>query len=150
MAIDGNRSSFKKNNNYTLDNFQEMVELSPTDAQNVQAWKALKAIQNKTAEQELQFAELTRELASRIVTAEGWNLLLDAMYNLEQAYLDKGLDQIETTLADYVEQSASQDIQDKIGGYVETLLLTNATQVIISNSTPAVINGALWIKPKTT
>ena len=50
MSIDGTRSSFTQSNNYTLDTFEEMFELSTSDAKNVQRWKELKAIDdnNKT------------------------------------------------------------------------------------------------------
>ena len=150
MAIDGERSSFKSDNNYTLDTFKEMFELLASDAQNVQRWKELKAISNRDETQENEFATLTSQLSSKIVTAEDWNLLLDAMYNLEQAYVDKGLNQIETQLKDYVQDHASADVQEKLNTIINNYLLTNATKIIISATQPTVENGALWIKPKTT
>lgn len=150
MAINGDRSSFKSNNNYTLDNFKEMFELLASDTQNVQRWKELKAISNRDETQETEFNELTTTLSSKIVTAEDWNLLLDAMYNLEQAYVDKGLNQIEAQLKDYVQNNATADVQEKLDTIINNYLLTNATKVIISTTQPTVENGALWIKPKTT
>lgn len=150
MAINGDRSSFKSNNNYTLDNFKEMFELLASDTQNVQRWKELKAISNRDETQETEFNELTTTLSSKIVTAEDWNLLLDAMYNLEQAYVDKGLNQIEAQLKDYVQNNATADVQEKLDTIINNYLLTNATKAIISTTQPTVENGALWIKPKTT
>ena len=150
MAIDGERSSFKSDNNYTLDTFREMFELLASDAQNVQRWKELKAISNRDETQENEFATLTSQLSSKIVTAEDWNLLLDAMYNLERAYVDKGLNQIQTQLKDYVQDHASADVQEKLDTLINNYLLTNATKIIISTVQPTVENGALWIKPKTT
>lgn len=150
MAINGSRSKFTSVNNYTLDTFKEMFELSTSDVTDAQRWKELKAKSNKTVNEQTEFSNLTTKLASKIITSEDWNLLLDSMYNLEQAYVDKGLDQIETTVEDYVENYAESDINTKLGTKINSLLLTNATQIIISTSQPAVINGALWVKPKTT
>ena len=149
MAINGNRSSFTPTNNYAIDTFTEMFELSPTDAANVQRWKALKAKNNKTNEEESEFANLTSVLAQKIITSEDWNKLCDCMVNLQKMYVDKGLNEIDNTVADYVENYAKTDINNKLGTTINQLLLTNATQIIISDTTPAVQNGALWIKPRT-
>lgn len=150
MAINGSRSDFTSSNNYTLDTFKEMFELSANEVVKVQRWKELKAKNNRTSEENQELLSLIETLASKIITAEDWNLLLDAMYNLEQAYKDKGLDQIDKTVEDYVEDYAKGDINNKLGTQINELLLTNATQIIISTSQPTVVNGALWIKPKTT
>jgi len=150
MAINGSRSDFTSSNNYTLDTFKEMFELSANEVVKVQRWKELKAKNNRTSEENQELLDLIETLASKIITAEDWNLLLDAMYNLEQAYKDKGLDQIDKTVEDYVEDYAKRDINNKLGTQINELLLTNATQIIISTSQPTVVNGALWIKPKTT
>lgn len=150
MAINGSRSEFTSAKSYTLDTFKEMFELSTSDVANVQKWKTLKAKSNRTTDEETEFTNLTTTLASKIITSEDWNLLLDAMYNLEQAYVDKGLDQIETTVEDYVENYAKNDINTKLGTTINELLLTDATRIIISTTKPTVVNGALWIKPKTT
>lgn len=153
MAINGGRSDFKPNDSgeYILDNFDEKFELSASDVINVQRWKQLKAISGRTAEEEAEFVSLTNTLSSKIVTSEDWNLLLDAMFNLEKAYVDKGLDQIDSTVENYVEEYAQTDINNKLGTIINNLLLTNATQIIISNTQPTTVtNGALWIKPKTT
>ena len=154
MAIDGSKSSFKpdENNNYTLDTFKEMFELSASDAVNAQRWKQLKAISDidKTESEQQEFQELTTKLSSKIVSADDWNLLLHAMYNLEQAYLNKGLDKIQETLKEYVQENASADVQEELNTVINNYLFTNATRVIISETQPDVIEGALWIKPKTT
>ena len=149
MAIDGSRSGFTSENNYAIDSFVEMFELSPTDAINVQRWKSLKAIENKTTEQEAEFANLTTILSQKIVTSEDWNKLCDCMVNLEKMYVDKGLNEIDTTVEDYVANYAKSDINQKLGTTINNLLLTNATQIIISSTQPEVVEGALWIKPKT-
>ena len=150
MAINGGRSDFTSAKNYTLDTFKEMFELSASEVVQVQRWKELKAKANRTSNENTELANLTTQLTSKLITAEDWNLLLDAMYNLEQAYKDKGLDQIDKAVEDYVEDYAKGDINDKLGTQINELLLTNATRIIISASQPAVVNGALWIKPKTT
>lgn len=153
MAIsycNGGRSSFKQDNNYTIDNLVEMFELSPTDAVNVQRWKQLKALDSRTADEETEYETLTETLAQKIVTSEDWNKLCDCIVNLQRMYVDKGLSEIETTVEDYVENYAETDINTKLGTMINNLLLTNATQIIISTTTPTVVNGALWIKPKTT
>ena len=152
MAINGRRSNFKPNENgdYTLDNFKEMFELSANEVTSIQRWKELKAKINRTSDENQELINLTTKLASKIIMAEDWNLLLDAMYNLEQAYVDKGLNQIETTVENYVANYAKQDINNKLGTQINELLLTDATKIIIATSQPAVENGALWIKPKTT
>lgn len=150
MAINGSRSNFTSENNYTLDTFKEMFELSASEVTKVQRWKVLKAKDNRTSDENQELLDLITELTSKIITAEDWNLLLDAMYNLEQAYKNKGLDQIESTVEDYVESYAKQDINNKLGTQINELLLTDATKIIINTSQPAVENGALWIKPKTT
>lgn len=150
MAINGSRSSFTSANNYTIDNFVEMFELSATDATNVQRWKQLKAIKDKTTSEEAEFANLTTVLSTKIVTSEDWNKLCDCMVNLEKMYKDKGLNEIQTTVEDYVENYAEADINAKLDTIINNLLLTNATQIIISTTQPSVVNGALWIKPKTT
>ena len=146
MAIDGNRSVFTSANNYTIDTFVEMFEISPTDAMNIQRWKQLKAEGSTETEE---YKNLTTLLASKIVTADAWNKLCDCMVNLEKMYVDKGLNEIDSTIEDYVESYAETDINTKLGTKINNLLLSNATQIIISNTTPTVVNGALWIKPKT-
>ena len=146
MAIDGSRSSFNATENYTIDTFVEMFELSPSDVANVQQWKALKA-NGETETNE--FKELQKELSNKIVTSEVWNKLCDCMVNLEKMYVDKGLNEIDNTVKEYVEEYAEQDINDKLGTTINNMLLTNATQVIISTDTPAVVDGAVWFKPKT-
>lgn len=147
MAIDGSKSSFNATNNYALDTFKEMFELSQSDISNVKNYKTRKANGEST---ESILSELT-SLAPKIVTSEDWNLLLHAMFNLEKAYVDKGLNQIDTTVEDYVENYAQTDINNKLGTIINNLLLTNATQIIISDTQPTTVtNGALWIKPKTT
>lgn len=151
MAIsycDGSRSSFKKDNGYLIDNLVEMFELSATDATNVQRWKQLKALSERSEEEEAEYESLTTVLAQKIVTSEDWNKLCDCIVNLQKMYVDKGLDEIQTTVEDYVADYAEQDINNKLGTIINNLLLTNATQIIISTTTPAVVNGALWIKPK--
>ena len=147
MAIDGSKSSFNATNNYALDTFKEMFELSQSDISNVQNYKTRKANGEST---ESILNDLT-SLAPKIVTSEDWNLLLHAMLNLEKAYVDKGLNQIDSTVENYVEEYAQTDINNKLGTIINNLLLTNATQIIISDTQPTTVtNGALWIKPKTT
>ena len=149
MAVincDGGSSTFNSANNYKIDELVKMFEISPTDAINIQRWKQLK-IENKTDSSE--FITLTETLASKIVTADAWNKLCDCMVNLEQMYVNKGLNEIDSTVAEYVTNYAKTDINTKLGTIINNLLLTNATQVIIDKDTPTVVNGALWIKPKT-
>lgn len=144
---DGSSSEFKSSNNYKIDELVKMFEISPTDAENIQEWKQLKANGETDTDR---FKELTETLAGKIVTADAWNKLCDCMVNLQQMYVDKGLDEINDTVADYVENYAEGDINDKLGTTINNLLLTNATQIIISTEQPTVVNGALWIKPKIT
>jgi hypothetical protein len=151
MAVsycNGSRSSFKKNNNYTIDSLVEMFELSSTDAVNIQRWKQLKALDNRTVDEEAEYETLTTILAQKIVTSEDWNKLCDCIVNLQQMYIDKGLNEIETTVEDYVANYAEADVNTKVGTMINNLLLTNATRIIISTETPEVAEGALWIKPK--
>lgn len=146
---DGSRSVFTSENNYAKDNLIEMFELSATDAVNVQKWKQLKAKSNKTSEEEEEFNTLTETLSQKIVTSEDWNKLCDCMVNLQKMYVDKGLNEINNTVEDYVANYAEENVNNKIGDMVDDLLLTNATQIIISTTAPEVVNGALWIRPKT-
>jgi hypothetical protein len=155
MAItycDGRSSEFNSANNYKIDELVKMFEISPTDVANIQAWKELKA---KGLTDSEEFKNLTETLAEKIVTADAWNKLCDCMVNLQQMYVDKGLDEIQTTVEDYVasyteETKLNETINQQIGTTINNLLLTNATQIIISTEQPAVVEGALWIKPKTT
>lgn len=152
MAItycDGGLSNFKSDTGYAIDEFVKMFEISPTDVANIQTWKQLKASGNTESEE---FKTLTEQLSSKIVTADAWNKLCDCMINLEKMYVDKGLDAIENTVEDYItnEETLNEKIDEQVGTTINNLLLTNATQVIISESQPAVVEGALWIKPKTT
>lgn len=153
MAIsycDGKRSDFTKANNYTIDSLVEMFELSATDATNVQRWKELKAKSDRTEQEDRDFNTLTEVLAQKIVTSEDWNKLCDCIVNLQKMYVDKGLDEINETVEKYVENYAQTDIQNKLGTTINNLLLTNATKIIISETTPEeVVNGSLWIKPRT-
>lgn len=154
-SLDGSRSSFNAQNSYAIDMFFEMFELSATDAVNVQRWKQLKAMENRTTAEELEFATLTSTLSKNILTSEDWNKLCDCMINLEKMYVDKGLDKIQTTVEDYVESYTEETklndtINERIGSTINNLLLTDATQIIISETQPPVVDGALWIKPKTT
>lgn len=151
----GSRSDFTSEKKYTIDSLVEMFELSATDAVNVQKWKQLKAKTNRTSEEEEELNALTETLSQRIVTSEDWNKLCDCIVNLQTMYKDKGLDKIQTTVENYVESYTEESklnktINDRVGTTINNLLLTNATRVIISTTTPTVVNGALWIKPKTT
>lgn len=155
MAIDGNRSDFTSAKGYQIDTFTEMFELSATDATNVQRWKTLKANQNRTTEEENEFVSLTQILSQKIITSEIWNKLCDCMVNLEKMYVNKGLNEIQTTVKDYIhsyteEERLNETINQRIGTTIDNLLLTDATQIIISEAQPEVVEGALWIKPKTT
>ena len=152
MAINGSRSDFTSEKNYTLDTFKEMYELSAEEVADVKKWKELKANGNIQSDE---FIALTNKLASKIITAEDWNLLLDAMYNLEQAYVDKGLNQINehitNYISDYVEQNSKDAIGDVINTTIESQYDVGAVKIIISETAPSqFIEGALWIKPKTT
>lgn len=142
------RSDFTAEKNYTIDTFVEMFELSAMDVENVKAWKTLKAKANKTDEEMAHFTNLTEVLSGKLVTAEDWNKLCDCMINLEQMYVDKGLNEIDNTVKEYVEEYAEKDINDKLGTTINNLLLTNATEIIISHDTPTVKNGAIWFQPK--
>ena len=157
MAIDGTQSTFTSENNYTLDTFKEMFELSVSEVTAVQRWKELKAKQNKTTEENTELQNLTTQLTSKIITSADWNLLLHAMYNLEQAYKDKGLDQIENTVNDYIVKEYGTAISKQIetiivgDGETEGKIAIDAVKIIISETTPSeFVEGALWIKPKTT
>lgn len=155
MAINGSRSDFTSENNYTLDTFKEMFELSASEVAQVQRWKVLKAKTNRTTEDDAELKELTTQLASKIITADDWNLLLDAMYNLEQAYVDKGLNQINqhitNYISDYVEKNSKDAISDVIHTTIESQYDVGAVKIIISETAPSKFTeGALWIKPKTT
>ena len=143
---DGGSSEFKSTNNYKIDELVKMFEISPTDVANIQKWKQLKS-EGSTDNDE--FKALTETLAGKIVTADAWNKLCDCMVNLQQMYVDKGLDEINDTIVNYVENYAEGDINNKLGTTINSLLLTNATQIIISTTQPTVVEGALWIKPKT-
>ena len=155
MAINGSRSDFTSAKNYTLDTFKEMFELSASEVTTVQRWKELKVKTNRTSDENQELINLTTALASKIITAEDWNLLLDAMYNLEQAYLDKGLDKINEHItdyiSDYVEQNSKDAISDIINTTIEDAYEIGAVKIIISKTTPSEFTeGALWIKPKET
>ena len=149
MAIDGNRSTFKSANSYSIDTFTEMFDISASDASAIEEWKSLKIKTSRTTEEEARFTTLTNQLKNKLFSAENYNKLLDCIVNLENLYVDKGLTQINQTINEYVQNYAQTDINNTLGGYVQTLLLTNATRVIISSTTPTVVNGALWVKPKT-
>jgi hypothetical protein len=154
MAINGSRSKFTSANNYNLDTFREMLELSATEVADVNRWKTLKA-KNRTSEEQSEFTTLSNKLACKMITAEDWNLLLDAMYNLEQAYKNKGLNQIEVHITDYisnyVEQNSKDAISDVINTTIEDSYDIGAVKIIISETTPNTFTeGALWIKPKAT
>ena len=146
IYCDGGSSEFKSTNNYKIDELVKMFEISPTDVANIQKWKQLKS-EGSTDNDE--FRALTETLAGKIVTADAWNKLCDCMVNLQQMYVDKGLDEINDTIVNYVENYAEGDINNKLGTTINSLLLTNATQIIISTTQPTVVEGALWIKPKT-
>lgn len=150
MAVtycDGGLSEFTSANNYKIDELVKMFEISPTDVANIQTWKRLKT-EGLTDSEE--FINLTNALAGKIVTADSWNKLCDCMINLQQMYVDKGLNEINSTVENYVANYAQTDINNKLGNVVNNLLLTNATQVILSTTQPDMVEGALWIKPKTT
>ena len=149
--LDGIRSNFKASTGYVLDEFKQMFELTSEVAQDAQEWKVLKANTQKTTAEQNRFIDLTTKLSDYFFTAEDWNYLCDCMINLEKLYKDKGLDQIESTVEDYItnEDKLNQVIDEKVGGTIDGMLLTNATQVIISSTQPAVVNGAVWFKPKT-
>ena len=147
MYCDGSSSEFKSVNNYKIDELVKMFEISPTDAINIQRWKQLKSNDETDGEE---FRNLTEALAGKIVTADAWNKLCDCMVNLQKMYVDKGLDEINDAVINYVENYAEGDINNKLGTTINNLLLTNATQIIISTTQPEVVNGALWIRPKAT
>ena len=152
MAItycDGSSSEFKSDKNYKIDDLVKMFEISPTDVENIQRWKQLKA--NDETESD-EFRTLTETLASKIVTADAWNKLCDCMVNLQQMYKDKGLNEINDTvenyIAEYTETNAKEAISEIISTTIEDSYQIGAVKIIISTEQPDVVNGALWIKPK--
>ena len=155
MAIDGKGSNFTSENNYTLDTFKEMFELSASEVAEVQRWKVLKAKNNRTSEEDAELKNLATQLTSKLITSDDWNLLLHAMYNLERAYVDKGLNQINehitNYISDYVDKNSKDAISDIINTTIENQYDIGAVKIIISETTPSKFTeGALWIKPKTT
>lgn len=149
IFCDGSSSEFKSDKNYKIDDLVKMFEISPTDVENIQRWKQLKA--NGETESD-EFRTLTETLASKIVTADAWNKLCDCMVNLQKMYVNKGLDEIDSTVenyvAEYTETNAKEAISKVISTTIEGSYQIDAVKIIISTTTPDVVNGALWIKPK--
>lgn len=148
--IDGHRSNFPT----SLDEFKEMSEISPALQKSIFRYRELKAKgNNRTTKEETEYQELSTSLSSYICSAEDWNKLCDSMYNLEKHYLDKNFDQfvedaktdIVQTAEDAVDTAVNTAIQTTIKEYVEGKVPFN---VIISETEPSYIPGALWIKPK--
>lgn len=155
MAViycDGSSSEFTSDNDYKIDDLIKMFEISPTDVANIKRWKQLKAEGSTNSEE---FINLTEILSGKIVTADAWNKLCDCMVKLQQMYKDKGLNNIETTVSDYVanytQTNAQQAISEVINTTIEDSYQIGAVKIIISTTQPnEVIEGALWVKPKTT
>ncbi len=150
--IDGNRSVFPDN----LDIFKEMSELSPALQEDVIRYRQLKQkADNKTEEENEEYRELTTKLAPYICSAEDWNLLCDCMYKLEQHYIDKNFDkfvedmkiEIESSVQGKVDSEVQNAVNTTVKNYVESKV---PFSVIISETEPSYIEGALWIKPKPT
>ena len=153
MAIDGSRSKFSSTYGYTLDTFKEMFELSQSDVDKVKQWKELKAKgSNRTSAENTAFTNLTTALSGKIVTSEDWNKLLDAMYNLEKAYVDKGLDRVEA-LAQVVDNLNSTSKtnplsanQGKILGEKLTIKTTNLFSSTRNKTTVYSCNGFKYLQ----
>lgn len=153
MAIDGHRSDFTADKQYIIDSFTQMSELLESDVENVQRWKTLKAKQNKSEAELNELATLTTLLSGKLVTAYDWNKLCDCMVNLEKLYVDKGLDEIDSTVenyvANYTQTNAQQAIKEIINTTIDDAYQIDAVKIIINTNTPEVVNGAIWFKPKT-
>lgn len=150
--IDGNRSTFPNN----VDTFKEMSELSPALEEDVMRYRELKQKgDNRTKEEDEEYKELTTKLAPYICSAEDWNLLCDSMYKLEQHYIDKNFDkfvedmkaEIESSVQDKVDSEVEKAVNTTVKTYVESKV---PFSVIISETEPSYVEGALWIKPKPT
>ena len=151
MAIDGSRSDFTANKQYAIDSFIEMSELSNADIANIQRWKVLRA-KDRTSDEDAEFLRLTEQLSGKLVTADIWNKLCDCMVNLEKLYKDKGLDEIDSTVenyvANYTQTNAQQAIREVINTTIDNAYQIDAVKIIINTNTPEVVNGAIWFKPK--
>ena len=150
--IDGNRSTFPDN----VDTFKEMSELSPALQEDVTRYRGLKQKgDSRTEEEDTEYRELTNKLVPYICSAEDWNLLCDSMYKLEQHYIDKNFDkfvedmkaEIESSVQGKVNVEVEKAVNTTVKNYVENRV---PFSVIISETEPSYIEGALWIKPKPT
>lgn len=148
MAINGSRSDFTAINNYTLDTFTEMFNLSASEVALVNEWKALKSKYNRTTEDNNRLIELNNLLVGKLVTSEDWNKLLDAMYNLEKAYLDKGLDRIEaleTVIDNLTSISSTNPLSAKQGKVLNDKIDSTKTSIMsdITNKITSLKNNEI-------
>jgi len=97
MAIDGNRSTFPT----TIDNFQEYIDLSPSEVTNAARWQVLKLKVDKTSLEISEFNTLTTALASKIFTPEALNKMSDIMYQLENFFKNNVEGYITTKQAEF-------------------------------------------------
>ena len=148
--IDGHRSNFPT----SLDNFKEMSEISPALHENVFRYRELKAKgSDRTLEEEIEYQELSTTLSPYICSAEDWNKLCDSMYNLEEHYLDKNFDQFVEDAKTEIVQVAENAVDTAVDTAIQTTIKDYVEEkvpfsVIISETEPPYIEGALWIKPK--
>ena len=133
MAIDGSRSTFPT----TIDSFQEMYDLSPSEIISAQRWHTLKLQVTKTEAEIIEFNTLTTQLSSKIFSAESLNKILDVQYALEVFFRDnvQGFITIKQT-----EFQAEIDKFDDLGNY------NSSTQYYLKNFVH--YNGEVFIALK--
>lgn len=101
-----NRSSFVSPN-YVMDNFIEHHNISNSDKPNILRYKFLLEQNSRTIAEDEEFVTLGISLRDKIPSPEDWNLLQDAMTNLEtnhQTIYNNYVALFNATLAKYSDQ----------------------------------------------
>ena len=115
MAIDGHRSTFVGGG--SIDQFTEMVDLSPNEKVAAQRWQTLKLKESLTSNEQIEFNNLTTQLANKIFSAEKFNTLADCIVALEIFFRDNVEGYIETKQQEF--DATLQKFSDK-GTYNNT------------------------------
>lgn len=89
MAITGSRSTFPS----AIDIFTEQFDISGSQVADSARWNVLRLMTSRTSAEEAEYNALCISLAPNILTAEAFNKLLDAQYNIENF--------TKTTITDY-------------------------------------------------
>lgn len=107
-----------------VDTFPVYVDVSPADMVDIEAWKALRAIPNRTTQQEQDYLDLSAALATKMVNAQTINKIHEAIVAIESSF--------STSVGSYL-SNQTEAINAEIAKFTYRNAWSNVTSYAVKN-----------------